>query len=56
MPLPNWIDDYGAYMALKENRPICFTCKCEPHCNHSCQECENCPDCNCISCMEKDIK
>jgi len=56
MTLPKWVDDYGAYMALMVKKDVCFSCRCETHCGHSCQECESCPDCNCISCLKKETK
>ena len=56
MTLPKWVDEYGSYMALKISDPVCYACKCAPHCGHSCNDCDNCPDCQCVDCMVKEQK
>ena len=52
MSLPNYVDDYDAYLALKLNQPKCQTCNCVRHCEHSCNDCDYCPDCHCKECVE----
>ena len=52
MSLPNYVDDYDAYLALEMDQPKCQTCNCVRHCEHSCNDCDYCPDCHCKECVE----